>query len=89
VVCTPPYALGRIGLLMLGSRALFIPGIIVMALGLTLEAGATGAVKAVKMSAKLLSGRQQAPAIRRCPAMPPTAKLARAVLMRGKRAGHG
>ena len=33
VVCTPPYALGRIGLLMLGSRALFIPGIIVMALG--------------------------------------------------------
>ena len=61
VVCTPPYALGRIGLLMLGSRALFIPGIIVMALGLTLEAGATGAVKAVKMSAKLLPGRQQAP----------------------------
>ena len=61
VVCTPPYALGRIGLLMLGSRALFIPGIIVMALGVTLEAGATGAVKAVKMSAKLLPGHQQAP----------------------------
>ena len=39
VVCTPPYAMGRIGLLMLGSRALFIPGIIVMVLGLTLEAG--------------------------------------------------
>ncbi len=62
VVCTPPYALGRIGLLMLGSRALFIPGIIVMALGATLEAGATSAVKAVKMSAKLLPGHQQAPA---------------------------
>ena len=61
VVCTPPYVLGRIGLLMLGSRALFIPGIIVMALGATLEAGATGAVKAVKMSAKLLPGHQQAP----------------------------
>ena len=61
VVCTPPYALGRIGLLMLGSRALFIPGIIVMALGATLEAGATGAVKAVKMSAKLLPGHQHAP----------------------------
>ena len=45
---------GPIGLLMLGSRALFIPGIIVIALGLTLEAGAAGAVKAVKMSAKLL-----------------------------------
>ena len=50
VVCTPPYALGRIGLLMLGSRALFIPGIIVMVLGLTLEAGATSAVT---LSAKL------------------------------------
>ena len=61
VVCTPPYVLGRIGLLMLGSRALFIPGIIVMALGATLEARATGAVKAVKMSAKLLPGHQQAP----------------------------
>ena len=61
MVCTPPYALGRIGLLMLGSRALFIPGIIVMPLGLTLEAGATSAVKAVKMSAKLLPGRQYAP----------------------------
>ena len=44
-----------------GSRALFIPGIIVIALGATLEAGATSAVKAVKMSAKLLPGRQQAP----------------------------
>ena len=60
VVCTPPYVLGRIGLLMLGSRALFIPGVIVMVLGVTLEAGATGAVKAVKMSAKLLPGRQDA-----------------------------
>ena len=48
VVCTPPYALGRIGLLLLG--------------------------------------RQQAPAIRRCPAMPPTAKLASALLNRGN---HG
>ena len=61
VVCTPPYALGRVGLLMLGSRTLFIPGIIVIALGATLEAGATSAVKTVKMSAKLLPGRQQAP----------------------------
>jgi hypothetical protein len=44
---------------MLGSRALFIPGILVLALGATLEAGATGAVKAVKMSAKLLPGRER------------------------------
>lgn len=57
VICTPPYALGRVGLLMLGSHTLFIPGVIVFAIGLTLQAGATGAVKTVKMSAKLLSGR--------------------------------
>jgi len=56
VICTPPYALGRIGLLMLGSHALFIPGVILFAIGLTLQAGATGAVKTVKMSAKLISG---------------------------------
>jgi len=56
VVCTPPYVLGRIGILMLGSRILFIPGIVVLTLGLTLQAGATGAVKAIKMSAKLVAG---------------------------------
>ena len=32
-------------------------GIILFAVGLTLQAGATGAVKTVKMSAKLVSGR--------------------------------
>ena len=60
VVCTPPYVLGRIGLIMLGSRALFIPGIILIVVGLTLQAGATGAVKAIKMSAKLVAGQRQA-----------------------------
>jgi hypothetical protein len=59
VVCAPPYLLGRVGLLMLGSRALFIPGIIVFLAGLTLEAGTTSAVKAVKMGAKLITGRGQ------------------------------
>jgi hypothetical protein len=57
VVCTPPYLLGRLGLIMLGSSALLIPGAIVLAIGLTLQAGATGAVKTIKMSAKLVSGR--------------------------------
>jgi hypothetical protein len=56
VVCAPPYVLGRVGLLMLGVHALFIPGVIILAIGLTLQAGATGAVKAVKMSAKLVAG---------------------------------
>jgi hypothetical protein len=58
VVCFPPYALGRAGILMLGSHALFIPGIFVLALGLTLESGALGAVKAIKMSAKLVAGHR-------------------------------
>ena len=57
VVCTPPYLLGRVGLLMLGSRALLIPGIVVFLTGLTLQAGTTSAVKAVKLGAKLISGR--------------------------------
>ncbi|MGH3232416.1 MAG: hypothetical protein ACRDOH_04000 [Streptosporangiaceae bacterium] len=60
VVCTPPYVLGRVGLIMIGSHTFFILGIIVFAIGLTLQAGATGAVKAIKMSAKLVSGRQPA-----------------------------
>ena len=59
VVCTPPYVLGRVGLLLLGSStlAIFVFGVIFFAVGLTLQAGATGAVKTVKMSAKLVSGR--------------------------------
>jgi len=57
VVCTPPYLLGRLGLIMLGSSALLVPGAIVFAIGLTLQAGATGAVKTIKMSAKLISAR--------------------------------
>ena len=58
IICTPPYALGRLGLLLLGSNTLFVLGVILLTVGLTLQAGATGAVKTVKMSAKLVSGRQ-------------------------------
>jgi uncharacterized membrane protein len=56
VICTPPYALGRIGLILLGSSSLFFLGVILFAIGITLQAGATGAVKTIKMSAKLVSG---------------------------------
>jgi len=59
-VSAPGYGLGRIGLLMLGSHVLLVPGIFVVALGFTLQAGATGAVKAIKMSASLAAGRQPA-----------------------------
>jgi hypothetical protein len=54
-LCTPPYLLGRLGLLMLGSKILLIPGIFLLAIGITLQAGATGAVRAIKLSAKLLT----------------------------------
>ena len=60
VVCTPPYVLGRVGLLLLGSNTLFILGVILLVVGLTLQAGAAGAVKTIKMSAKLISGRKLA-----------------------------
>jgi hypothetical protein len=56
LVCTPPYLIGRIGILLLGSHALFALGVVLLAVGLTLQAGATGAVKAIKMSAKLAAG---------------------------------
>ncbi len=56
VICTPPYLLGRVGVLMLGIRPLVIPGILVMAVGFALQAGATGAIKAIKMSTKLVAG---------------------------------
>jgi len=58
VVCTPPYLLGRLGILLLGSHTLFILGIILLALGGVLEAGTEGAVKAVKVSAKLVTGHR-------------------------------
>jgi hypothetical protein len=62
LVCTPPYVIGRIGILLLGSNdVLFAIGVILLALGLVLQSGATGAVKAIKMSAKLAAGRPTAP----------------------------
>jgi hypothetical protein len=60
IVCTPPYVLARIGILLLGSHFTFVFGVILIVLGLTLQAGATGAVKAIKMSAKLVAGNEPA-----------------------------
>jgi hypothetical protein len=58
VVSTPAYLLGRIGLLMIGSPFLRFPGVLIFLIGFALQAGATSAVKAVKMGAKL--GRRDA-----------------------------
>jgi len=60
VVTAPAYVVGRIGLLMIGSPFLRFPGIVLFLLGFTLQAGATSAVKAVKMGARL--GRRDAAA---------------------------
>jgi len=56
-LCAPPYAIARGGIALLGSSALRPLGAALLVIGLMLEAGATGAVKAIKVSAKLLAGR--------------------------------
>jgi hypothetical protein len=61
VVTTPPYLLGRIGILMLGSHILFIPGIVIMTLGAALQAGATGAVRTIKMSVNFTGADRSSP----------------------------
>jgi len=58
VVCSPPYILGRVGILMLGWPYCFIPGVIFLTVGVTLQIGATSSVKAITMSAKLVAGRK-------------------------------
>ena len=59
-ICTPPYLLGRLGFLALGSSAVlvFTLGLFALSLGVTLQAGATGAVRAIKMSATLTTDRR-------------------------------
>ena len=59
VVCSPPYMLGRLGILMLGWSGFFWVGIVFIAIGATLQTGATSAVKAVKFSAKLVGSPTQ------------------------------
>jgi len=57
LVCAPAYVIGRLGILALGSSVLFPLGVVLLIVGFVLEAGATGAVKAIKMSAKLATGK--------------------------------
>ena len=66
IVCALAYIIGRIEIVLLGSHVLFVfvLGVVLVVLGLTLQAGATGAVKAIKMSAKLAAGNSSHPASR-------------------------
>ncbi len=59
VLITPPYLVVRLGILMLGSKVLFIPGLVFVTVGATVGAGATSAVKAVKMSTKLIEHKPE------------------------------
>lgn len=57
-ISTPAYLTGRLGILILGSRRLFVLGVILVCVGFSLQAGANGAVNAVKMSVKLVASRE-------------------------------
>ena len=59
VVCSPPFALGRVAILMLGSHAFRYLAIVLLAIAVVLQTGATSSVKAIKMSAKLAVGQNQ------------------------------
>jgi hypothetical protein len=61
VVCSPPYMLGRLGILMLGWHYVFWLGILLIVIGAALQTAATSAVKAVKFSAKLIGTPVRAP----------------------------
>jgi hypothetical protein len=56
IVCSPPFALGRVAILMLGSHTFFYLAIVLLAFAVVLQTGATSSVKAIKMSAKLSVG---------------------------------
>jgi len=58
IVCSPPYAIGRLGIILLGSKTFFALGVALLVVGIILQTGATTTVKTVKMSSKLVAGSQ-------------------------------
>lgn len=54
IVCTPPYLMGRLGVVMLSIQPLIVPALLVLIVGFGLQAAASGAVKAIRMSSKLV-----------------------------------
>ena len=60
IVTAPFYILSRIGLLMLGSTVLAIPGYLLLTLGVVFQAGGVGAVRAIRMSSALVDVRRGA-----------------------------
>jgi hypothetical protein len=62
LVCSPPYALGRVAILMLGSHTFRVLAVIFLIIAVVLQTGATTATKAIKFSAKLITGEGPATA---------------------------
>ena len=58
VVCAPPFALGRVAILMLGSHTFRYLALLLLIIAVVLQTGATSSVKAIKMSAKLAVGEK-------------------------------
>jgi hypothetical protein len=65
VVCAPPFALGRFAILLLGSHTFRYLAIVLLAIAIVLQTGATSSVKAIKMSAKLVVGKDPDPDLSR------------------------
>ena len=49
-MCTPPFALGRVAILLLGSHTFRYLAILLLVIAVVLQTGATSSVKAIKMS---------------------------------------
>jgi hypothetical protein len=58
IVCTPPFALGRFAILLLGSHTFRYLAIVLLIIAIVLQTGATSSVKAIKMSAKLVVSKE-------------------------------
>lgn len=54
---SPPFALGRVAILMLGSHDYRYLAIVLLAIAVELQTGATSSDKAIKMSARLAVGQ--------------------------------
>jgi hypothetical protein len=79
LVCSPPYLLGRVSILLLGSPTFRFVAVIMLVIAVLLQTGATSAVKAIKLSSKLAVGHDQPVTDAPTPVATPVATPARGV----------
>ena len=58
LVTAPFYLVSRLGLLMVGSTVLAVPGYLLLTVGVVFQAGGVGAVRAIRMSSALVDVRR-------------------------------